>query len=71
MTKKRIMTQSLGRNDRDGYNSSGLAIRPKTADAAAIAGLARYTSLPVCPMRPIKFLFVVETAFSPSAKTPM
>jgi hypothetical protein len=31
--------------DKKLYNSSGLAIRPRTAEAAATAGEARYTSL--------------------------
>ena len=41
-----------------------------TAEAAATAGEARMTSLPVWPMRPTKLRFVVETQRSPSASTP-
>lgn len=40
------------------------------AEAAATAGLARMISLPVWPMRPTKLRLVVETARSPSARTP-
>jgi len=49
----------------------GPAILPKMADAAATAGLVKYISLPVCPIRPTKFLFVVATALSPFARMPI
>ena len=39
--------------------------------AAAMAGLARYTSESTCPIRPTKFLFVVEMQRSPSARIPI
>ena len=44
--------------------------RADQADAAATAGLAKTTSLLVWPMRPTKLRLVVETARSPSARTP-
>ena len=58
--------------DFHGYlTSSGWLIRPVTALAAATAGEPRYTSLRGCPMRPTKLRLVVDTARSPSARTPM
>jgi hypothetical protein len=44
---------------------------PATALAAATAGLARYTSDLVLPMRPTKLRLVVEMQRSPAASTPM
>lgn len=44
---------------------------PATAEAAATAGLAKMISELTGPMRPTKFRFVVETARSPSASTPI
>ena len=46
-------------------------MQPASAEAAATAGLARTTSLFVCPMRPTKFRLVVATARSPAAMTPI
>ena len=46
-------------------------IYPVSALAAAIAGLARYTSEVTSPILPTKFLFVVETALSPGARIPI
>ncbi len=40
-------------------------ILPSTAVAAAIKGLAKIVLAP-CPWRPSKFLFEVETQYSPS-----
>ena len=51
--------------------SHGLVIFPVIALAAAVAGLARYTSESVCPIHPTKLRFVVVTAFSPAASIPM
>ena len=45
---------------------------PVVADAAATAGLARYTSESVCPIRPTKLrLRALATARSPAASTPI
>ena len=44
---------------------------PFTAEAAAVAGLARYTSDLGWPILPTKLRFVVDTQRSPSARMPM
>ena len=44
---------------------------PVSALAAAVAGLARYTSLFTWPMRPTKLRLVVEMHYSTSARMPM
>ena len=46
-------------------------MRPATALAAATAGPLRYTSLDGCPILPVKLRFVVASARSPAASTPM
>ena len=51
--------------------SDGWLILPVTALAAATAGLARYISESTCPIRPTKFLLVVDTHLSPSARIPI
>ena len=51
--------------------SSGCAILPMIADAAAVAGLARNTSDSGCPIRPLKLRLVVLTHLSFAARTPM
>ena len=51
--------------------SHGEVILPVSALAAAVAGLARYTSDFGWPIRPTKFRFVVVTARSPSARMPI
>ena len=51
--------------------NSGDVINPFIADAAATAGLDKYTSLSICPILPVKFLFVVEMALSPAASIPI
>src|SRR5450759_511192 len=51
--------------------SSGSAMCPATAVAAATAGEARYTSEDGSPMRPTKLRLVVATARSPAARIPM
>ncbi len=43
---------------------------PVSAVAAAVAGLIKCT-IPPLPIRPLKFLFVVDAQTSPSAKTPL
>ena len=52
-------------------NSAGLLILPVIAEAAATAGLARYTSESTCPIRPAKLRLVVDSALSPAAITPI
>lgn len=52
-------------------SSSGSLIFPVTAEAAATEGLARYTSDSICPIRPTKLRFVVDTARSPAARIPI
>ena len=44
---------------------------PAIADAAATAGLAKYTSDVACPILPTKFLLVVDTHLSSSANIPI
>ena len=54
-----------------GQTSFGSVINPVRALAAAVRGLARYTSLSTWPMRPTKFRLVVETHRYPAARIPM
>jgi len=51
-------------------NCLGSVILPVIAAAAAESGLIRWT-MPPLPMRPLKFLLVVEAQVSPSARTPL
>ena len=51
--------------------SLGSVIWPVMALAAAVSGLARYTSLSTWPIRPLKFRLVVETHRSPAARIPI
>src|SRR5574342_370852 len=55
----------------DYFSSSGRPILPSTAEAAATAGLDRYTSLLGCPILPTRFRLVVDMDRSPSARMPM
>ena len=51
--------------------SLGSVTFPVIALAAAVAGLARYTSLFGSPIRPTKLRLVVLMHFSPAARIPM
>ena len=51
--------------------SLGSDIFPFIADAATVAGEARYINELGLPILPLKFLFAVDIATSPSARTPL
>ena len=48
----------------------GSAIFPSIAEAAHVAGEAKYIFDLLFPIRPLKFLFAVDITFSPSPGTP-